>query len=134
MPRLQRFARRASLLAVLGFAGTTFSAPFPGRSANQPASIAPTIGSIAAQIGVKVVADRLDEEFLVGVQFTGSLEDSFKLSQFGVTGFRAGARVTAARLAPDRVHIEADEYEPPRREFVRVRIDADGRLVKPAKT
>jgi hypothetical protein len=43
--------------------------------------------------------------------------------------------VTVARIAPDRVHIEADELLPVRHtEVVRVRIDADGRLIKPAKT
>jgi hypothetical protein len=43
--------------------------------------------------------------------------------------------VTVARIAPDRVHIEADEMLPVEHtEKVRVRIDAEGRLLKPAKT
>jgi hypothetical protein len=133
MPRLERFVRRASLLAVFGFAGAAFTTPFVGPT--RPALIAPTIGSIAAQLGVRVESSRADEEFTVGVQFSGSLEEPLKLSTFGVTGFAVGARVTVARIAPDRVHIEADEMLPVEHtEKVRVRIDADGRLLKPAKT
>jgi len=135
VPTFERFVRRASLFAAIGIAGAGFTAPFAGRSATRPATIAPTIGSIAAQVGVKVAAVRADEEFAVGVQFTGSLEEPLKLSAFGVPGFDVGARVTVARIAPDRVHIEADELLPVRHtEVVRVRIDADGRLIKPAKT
>jgi len=134
MPRLERFARGAALLAVLGVASAAVTAPYVGRSENRPAFIVPTIGSVAAQVGVKVTADRLDEEFTVGVQFSGHLEDVFKLSTYGLSDFRVGARVTVARIAPDRVHIDADELEPPRRQYVRVRIDADGKLIKPAKT
>ncbi len=133
MPRLERLARRASLLAVLGVVGASFPAPFAGPTANRPASIAPTIGSVAAQLGVKVM-DRTDEEFALGVQFTGALEDTLKLATFGMKGFRVGARVTAARIAQDRVHIEADDVDPPRREWVRVRIDANGTLVPPPRT
>jgi len=135
MPRLERLARRASLLAAIGIAGAAFSTPVAGRSATRTALIAPTIGSVAAQVGVKVASARADEEFTLGVQFSGSLEDPRKLSTFGVTGFAVGARVTVARIAPDRVHIEADEMLPvEHKEFVRVLINADGQLIKPAKT
>jgi len=132
MPRLARFARSASLLAVLGVTGAWLPTPYSGRNANRPASLDPTIGSVAAQLGVKV-SQRADEEFSLGVQFSGSLEDTLKLATFGVKGFPVGARVTAARIAPDRVHIEADDLDPPRRETVRVRIDANGKLLTPTK-
>lgn len=132
MHRLEGFTRRAGLFAVLGLAGAAFMAPLAGWSANQPASLAPTIANVAAQLGVKIT-DRESEEFVMGVQFTGTLTDTLKFTAFGLKGFAIGARVTVARIAQDRVHIEADELDPPRREFVRVGIDTTGKILPPTK-
>ena len=123
------FERRLTLFAVLAVA--TFVVTSAGWSASR-APLNPTIGSVAAQLGVKII-DRATEEFALGVQFSGSLEDTLKLPQFGLKGFHLGSRVTVARIAQDRVHIEADELDPPRSVYVRVRIDATGKIVAPAK-
>ncbi|MEK7401922.1 MAG: hypothetical protein AABZ80_06110 [Gemmatimonadota bacterium] len=129
MPKLTRFARGVSLLAVLGLASAAFTAP----SMDASVSLVPTIGSVAAQLGVKV-SGRADEEFMLGVQFTGSLQDPHKLASFGIKGYHVGARVVVACIALDRVHVEADEFDPPRREWVRVRMDANGKLTTAPKT
>lgn len=133
MPTLRRHARRASLFAVLAIAAGSLALPLVGWTVIQPASVAPTIGSVAAQLGVKPMAQP-DEEFAIGIQFTGTLTDTLKLGTFGLKGFSVGARVTVARIANDRVHIEADEFDPPRRQWVRVAMDANGKLAAPQKT
>lgn len=91
-----------------------------------------TIASVSRQLGVKVFG-RADEEFGLGVQFTGLLVEPDSLAAYGIPGMRAGARVVAFRIAADRVYIEADELEPPRRASNRVAIDVNGRLVRPPK-
>lgn len=130
MIRLQRVVRSVSLLGVLVGAVAAFAAPVPDR-APAPADLAVTIGQIAEQLGVKV-PNRADEEFALGISFTGSLEDTLKFEEY-VKGMHVGARVTVARIAPDRVYVEADELDPPQRKSIRLRLNADGTLVKPPK-
>lgn len=93
--------------------------------------MAVTIGQIATQLGVKVPS-RAEEDFTLGTSFTGSLEDTLKFEEY-ITGMHVGARVTVARIAPDRVYIEADEIDPPQKKSLRVRMNPDGTLVKPPK-
>ena len=133
MIQLRSLGRSVSLFAVLVIAGTALSAPFPGRKAasdHGPAVV--TISSIAQQLGVKV-SSRADEEFDIGVQFSGSLVDPGKLAAFGFKGMNAGARVTAARLSQDRVHVEADEFDPPNTVVIRLRLDPNGKLTQAPK-
>ena len=133
MIRLRSLARGVSLFAVLVSAGAAFSAPFPvTRAASDAGPVVVTIGSVAEQLGVKV-SSRADNEFGIGVQFTGSLEDPRKLEAVGIKGMNAGARVTAARLSQDRVHVEADELNPPNRVVMRLRLDPDGKLTQAPK-
>ena len=131
MRKAQGFARRLILFAVLGVAGAALIAPSARPRESRLPSLNPTIGTVAAQLGVKI-NDRATEEFSLGVQFSGSLEDTLKLPRFGLKGFHLGSRVTVARIAQDRVHIEADELDPPRSVYVRVRIDATGKILPPA--
>jgi len=133
MPKLERFVRRASLFAAASVAIALLTAPYSGWSATRPAPIVPTIGSVALQIGLRM-PPQADAEFVVGTQFSSSLEDAPKLASLGLKGFHVGVRVAVARIAPDRVHIEADEFDPPRREFVRVSLDANGRLAPSPKS
>ena len=130
MRKLEGVARRVTLFAVLGVAVAALIAPSVGLSASRLAPLNPTIGTVAAQLGVKI-NDRATEEFAFGVQFSGSLEDTLKLPRFGLKGFHLGSRVTVARIAQDRVHIEADELDPPRSAYVRLRIDATGKIREP---
>lgn len=125
MIRLQRVARSVSLFAILVLAVAAFAAPNP-----VPAPV--TIGRVAVQLGVKV-SDRVEDEFTLGTSFTGSLEDTLKIQSFGIKGMHPGARVTVARVAPDRVYIEADELDPPNRSSIRIRMEPDGTLVRPPK-
>lgn len=131
MIRLQRVARSVSLAAVLVVAGAAYAVPTRPTVAG-PDAAAVTIGRVAVQLGVKV-SDRVDEEFSLGVSFTGSLEDTLKIQAFGIKDMHPGARVTAARIGPDRVYVEADEIDPPHRSSVRLRMDPDGTLIKPPK-
>lgn len=131
MIRLQRVVRSVSLLAVLVGAGAAFAAPTSDPAPMTAAGMAVTIGQIAEQLGVKVPS-RADEEFVLGISFTGSLEDTLKFEEY-IKGMHVGARVTVARIAPDRVYVEADELDPPQRKSVRLRLNADGTLVKPPK-
>lgn len=117
-----------TLLAALVATAAAFTAPAPAPSSTDLA----TIGSIANQLGVKV-SGRQEEEFSVGVQFTGNLVDPAKLEAFGIRGMNEGARVVAARIAPDRVFVEADELDPPKRASARLPIGSDGKLARPPK-
>lgn len=124
---------RSAYGALALVADAAFSAPLSdGRASDDLRADAVTIGSVADQLGVKVTG-RADEEFAVGVQFTSILVNPEKLAAFGIKGMHAGARVVAARLSADRVYVEADELDPPRRASARVSLDKDGKLVLPPK-
>ena len=108
-------ARLAYLASVLGVLGATTSVDI-------------TIGQMATQLGVKVPTARADERFDIGVQFTSILVNPARLASFGIKGMHAGARVVAARIALDRVYVEADELEPPVRSSTHLEMDADGHV------
>ena len=91
-----------------------------------------TVGDVAEQLGVKV-GRQSEDEFTLGVQFTGTLVNPAKLASFGIEGMQSGARVVAARIGTELVHVEADELEPPRRASVQLRLDSNGKLSRPAK-
>lgn len=126
---MSRLARRSILVVPMAVALAVSAFRLPP----QPQIPITTIGQVAAQLGVKVPS-RADEEFSLGVQFTGTLVDSAKLAGYGILGMHPGARVVAARIAADRVHVEADELEPPSRGVARLSLDADGKLVRPPRT
>jgi hypothetical protein len=89
-----------------------------------------TISGVAAQLGLKVVQTRDDDEFVIGTSFTGLLTEPDKLARFGIR-MHEGARVTAGRMAPDKIRVEADEMEPvPARGSATLKADAKGVLTK----
>lgn len=133
MLRSSRIVRDVSLATLLAAASIAIAPPSTGLGALPAERVEnATVGSIAAQLGVKVVSSaRVDDEFTIGMQFTGLLVEPEKLAAFGVKGMRAGARVAVARFGLDRIYIEADEMDPPRRESTRVTLDSNGKLVRP---
>jgi hypothetical protein len=133
MLRVRRAASRLLLLGIIVVAGIAFATPLSGARVTLTPSVREvTVGRIADQLGVKIAAGG-ENEFVVGANFTGTLTDPEKLAAFGIKGMHSGARVTAVRMAPDRVYVEADELEPPSRASARLRLDGDGNLVQPPK-
>jgi len=93
-----------------------------------PASV--SAKAVAEQLGARL-QPRDDDELHIGASFTAVLAEPEKLAQFGVKGMHAGARVTVARIAPDKVRIEADEMTPaPANGAATLKLDAKGALIE----
>ena len=91
---------------------------------------AQTSASVARQLGATMSPSQ-PEEFTVGTSITCTLVDPAKLAALGVEGMHAGARVTAARTAGERVHVEVDELDPaPLTKRLTLKIDPQGRLTR----
>lgn len=96
--------------------------------------------AVPTMVSAKAIADQLgarlqprdDDELRIGVSFTAVLESPEKLADLGVKGMHAGARVTVARVAPDKIRVEADEMTPVQNSAAAtLKVDAAGKLVKP---
>ena len=99
----------------------------------QQGMLAASVKAIAAQLGAKL-QPRDGDELDVGHSFTGTLETPEKLENFGIKGMHAGARVTVARVAPDKIRLEVDEMDPvPARGSTTVKLDGKGGLVPVGK-
>jgi monoamine oxidase len=87
--------------------------------------------SVAEQLGTKLNPEQR-EELALGVTLNGTLQEPEKLEKFGITGVHKGARVTAMRVAPQKVVVEVDEIEPtPLTRKATLRITEQGRLSVP---
>jgi Fe2+ transport system protein FeoA len=95
----------------------------------QQAAAAPfTYGSIADQLGAKVVADR-GKELAVGGSLTATLSDTSRLTKFGIRGMHEGARVSVFRSAPGKLLVEVDEMAPvPVTKKATLKLDEKGQL------
>jgi hypothetical protein len=114
----------ALLTASLAFAPAPAAVAHETRVAEDPIL---TIVGVATQLGLKVQA-RDGEEFALGTSFTGLLAEPQKLARFGMQ-MHDGARVTAARMAPDKIRVEADEMEPvAARASATLKVDVKGEL------
>ncbi len=82
-----------------------------GQDVRQQGSTELTISNVAAQLGIKVQPTATDE-LQIGASFTGLLDSPEKLAEFGIKGMHPGARVTVARVSPEKIRVEADEMEP----------------------
>jgi len=67
--------------------------------------------ALADQLGARL-QPRDDDELRLGASFTAVLASPEKLTMLGLKEMHSGARVTVARVAPDRVRVEVDEMEP----------------------
>ena len=96
-----------------------------------PASV--SAKAIAEQVAARL-QPRDDDELRLGASFTALLQDPEKLAELGLKGMHAGARITIARVAPDKVRIEADEMIPaPASAAATLKLDAKGALVAAPK-
>jgi hypothetical protein len=97
----------------------------------QGAPISVSAKALCDQLGVRL-QPKDDDELRLGASVTATLKDPEKLAAFGVKGMHAGARVIIARVAPDKVRVEADEMEPaPANAAATIKLDAKGVLVAP---
>ena len=132
---MSRLTRYAAILLLLGVG--LAASPLPGTSSGAQSNsvlqgrvVTVTVEGIANQLGVRLSTGGNDE-FALGRSFTGVLSDPQKLATLGIKNMHVGARVTAMRIATDKVYVEADELEPPSRASVKLMLDADGALVPP---
>src|SRR5262245_25061601 len=121
---------RAVLLAICL---TTIAAPriAAQQDPRQQQGAAPATVSakaLAEQLGARL-QPRDNDELRIGMSFTAVLDQPDKLAELGVKGMHAGARVTVARIAPDKIRVEADEMTPVQASgAATLKIDAKGAL------
>lgn len=123
---LSRFTSFAVALCVASFTATSLRAQ---ETKQQGAPESVSAKAIAEQLGAKL-QPRADDELHVGASFTAMLEQPEKFSALGLKPMHAGARVTVARIAPDKVKVEADEIDPsPINSSATLKLDSKGALV-----
>jgi len=125
--------RTIRLLGFVTCAGLAIATPHITVAQNvRQQSIQVTRNDVAEQLGAKVTSSQ-NEELVVGSSLTGSLVDPDKLAKLGISGMHQGARVSAMRIAPDKLRIEVDELEPtPQTKKATLKIDDKGRLATSA--
>jgi hypothetical protein len=118
----------AAVCLAIGVGARAAAAQEEARQQGMPTA---SVKAIAAQLGAKV-QPREDDELGLGTSFTAMLEQPDKLAEFGIKGMHPGARVTVARVGPDRIRVEVDEMDPvPARGSATLRLDAKGMAVAP---
>ena len=121
-----RFTAVAMSLCIT-IAGTSSLQGQETRQQGAPESV--SAKAIAEQLGAKL-QPRADDELHVGTSFTAMLEQPEKFIALGLKPMHAGARVTVARIAPDKVKIEADEMDPsPTSTSGTLKLDSKGALI-----
>jgi len=130
MTRVLSRPRALALAACL----TMAAAPLGAQQDPKQQSTAPTMVSakaLAEQLGAKL-QPREDDELRIGMSFTAVLQSPEKLEAFGIKGMHAGARVTVARIAPDKIRVETDEMTPVEANGkATLKLDEKGALVAP---
>jgi len=125
---MRTFSRLAPI--ALAICLTTVAAPClraqDTKQQGAPASV--SAKALAEQLGARL-QPRPDDELNVGQSFTAMLEKPDKFTELGLKTMHAGARVTVARIAPDKVKVEADEMDPtPANTSATLKLDAKGLL------
>jgi hypothetical protein len=134
MTPIRPFARRVRLAAVC-IGALVWAPPFLGAQSATPQvmqqSMSLQMRSVAQQLGAKLNPDHR-EELSLGVTLNGTLQEPEKLQKFGISGVHKGARVTAMRVAPQKLIVEVDEIEPePLVRKATLKVDEQGRLSAP---
>ncbi len=129
---MSRLVGRSLVLVASIVYAAVAAAPAAGQS--QQGESHATISGVAAQLGIKAQGPDGDD-MRIGTSFTAVLEQPEKLAELGIAGMHAGARVTVARVAPDKVRVEADELDPVSHSAaVNLRLGANGELSKIPKS
>ena len=134
MTPIRPFARRIRLAAVcigaLVWVPRILAAQSGAPEVTQQAMTLQARG-VAEQLGTKLNPDHRSE-IALGVTLNGTLQDPERLEKFGITGVHKGARVTAMRVAPQKLVVEVDEIEPtPLTRKAMLKVDERGRLSAP---
>lgn len=88
-----------------------------------------SVKSLGETLGLKPSNSGGADALELGATVTFTLTDPAKLAKHTIRGLHEGARVTATRVAPDRIRVEADEMEPvPVSRKVTLRVNTDGTL------
>src|SRR4051794_25452986 len=87
---------------------------------------------VAEKLGVKLMPTA-SRELEGGQSATATLADPRKIEPYGIKGVHEGARVTITCVGPNRLRVEADEYEPvEKRSIVTLHVGEDGALTQVA--
>ena len=134
MTPIRPFARRIRLAAVcigaLVWAPRLLGGQTPAPEVTQQSMTLHARG-VAEQLGTRLNPDHRSE-IALGVTLNGTLQDPEKLEKYGITGVHKGARVTAMRVAPQKLVVEVDEIEPaPLTRKATLKVDERGRLSVP---
>ena len=131
---MSRLVGRTFVLFASILVAAAAARPVHAQDASQQGAVHPTVTGVAAQLGAKAQGVT-DDEFQLGNSFTAVLEQPDKLAELGIQGMHAGARVTVARIAPDKVRVEVDEMEPVAHSgSVSLRLNVKGELSKLSKS
>jgi hypothetical protein len=135
MQHTSPLVRVARLLALLAACAVLVALTPRGAASQDPVKQQgtkvgrPTVTAIVEQLGLQKPL-RDDDSLEPGANFTGILKSPEKLSRIGLAGMSIGARVTVVRIAPDKMHVEADQVEPvAARKTVVLKVDESGKLV-----
>ena len=117
-------SRGFMFLAALALATPTLPR-FTSAQATRQSEVA--VKTIADALGLKLATTSAPTTLDLGASITCSLTDPAKLAKHSIRGLHEGARVTVTRVAPDRIHVEADEMEPmPVSGKVTLKVNGDG--------
>jgi hypothetical protein len=131
MTRMLFDPRALALAACLTIAAAPVCAQQQDTKQQSAAPSMVSAKAIADQLGARL-QPREDDELRIGMSFTAVLDSPEKLADFGIKGMHAGARVTVARIAPDKIRVEADEMVPAEASGkATLKLDEKGALVPP---
>ena len=131
MIRTRPALRSLSLAVCLTIVAIATAAAQDTKQQGGPASV--SAKALAEQLGARL-QPRDDDELHLGTSFTAVLDNPAKIVQLGLKEMHPGARVTVARVAPDKIRVEVDEMDPtPSSTAATLKMDANGKLLPAEK-